>query len=176
MASSSSTKQPVFYTTTIWKTLVCKLSEPLAPRQCRTFGRVGIINKMTVQVWCVKSRRNRCTGIFWHYIETLKSSVSLCRCTKIIWNYVKMAELVSLHIVFRNLVVLVITSDETTWGYQALQMSCKLKHGPRYYSIPVLDIFLLVPGVSSHLCPDMSNKRIRFSKAFSQKCFKLLFR
>ena len=134
MAFSCSTKQPVFCTTTIWKTLVCELSEPSAPRQCRTSGRVGITNKVTVQVWCLRSRRSRCTEIFWHYVETLKTSVSLCRCTKMIWNYVETAGLVSLHVVFRNLVAPIITSGETTWGYQELQVSRKLEHGPRYYN------------------------------------------
>ena len=134
MAFSYSTKQPVFCTTTIWKTLVCELSEPSAPRQCRTSGRVEITNKVTVQVWCLRSRRSRCTEMFWHYVETLKTSVSLCSCTKIIWNYVDTAGLVSLYVVFRNLVVLVITSGKTTWGYRALQVSCKLEHGPRHYS------------------------------------------
>ena len=37
------------------------------------------------------------------------------------WNYVEMAGLVSLYVglytVFQNLVVLVTTSSETTWGY-----------------------------------------------------------
>ena len=51
--------------------------------------------------------------------------------------YVETAGLVSLHvrlhIVFRNLVVLVITSGKTTWGYRKLQMSRKLEHWPRHY-------------------------------------------
>ena len=55
-----------------------------------------------------------------------------------IWNYVEPAGLVSLHVslhaVFRNLVALVITSGETTWGYRELQVSRKLEHGPRHYS------------------------------------------
>ena len=72
--------------------------------------------------------------IFWHYVDTLKTSISLCRYNKIIWNHVKMAGLVSLHVMFRNLVAPVITSGETTWGYQALQVSRKLKHGPRHYN------------------------------------------
>ena len=56
-----------------------------------------------------------------------------------IWNYVETAGLVSLHVslhvVFSNLVVLVITSGETTWGYRELQVSRKLEHGPRHYNI-----------------------------------------
>ena len=55
-----------------------------------------------------------------------------------IWNYVETARLVSLHIslhvVFQNLVTLVITSDKTMWGYWELQVSRKLEHGLRYYS------------------------------------------
>ena len=51
-----------------------------------------------------------------------------------IWNYVEMAGLVSLHVVFQNLVVPIITSGETTWGYRELQMSRKLEHGLRYYT------------------------------------------
>ena len=45
----------------------------------------------------------------------------------------KQWRLVSLYAVFRNLVTLVITSGEATWGYRELQMSHKLEHGPRYY-------------------------------------------
>ena len=56
------------------------------------------------------------------------------RCTKMIWNYIETLGLVSLyislHTVFQNLVALVITSDKTMWGYQELQVSCKLKYGP----------------------------------------------
>ena len=52
-----------------------------------------------------------------------------------IWNYVETAGLISLHVVFRNLVAPVITSGETTWGYRELQVSRKLKHGPRHYII-----------------------------------------
>ena len=44
-------KQPVFCTTTIYKTLVCKLSEPSARR---TSGSVEITDKMTVQVWYLR--------------------------------------------------------------------------------------------------------------------------
>ena len=51
-----------------------------------------------------------------------------------IWNYVKTARLVSLHIVFRNLVTFVITSGETTWVYQELQVSGKLEHEPQHYN------------------------------------------
>ena len=55
-----------------------------------------------------------------------------------IGNYVETARLVSLHVslyvVFRNLVALVITSGETTWGYWELQVSRKLEHGPRHYN------------------------------------------
>ena len=51
-----------------------------------------------------------------------------------IWNYVETAELVSLHVVFRNLVAPVITSGETTWGYRELQVSRKLEHGSRHYT------------------------------------------
>ena len=58
--------------------------------------------------------------MFWYYVETLKTSVRLCRCTKMIWNYVITAELVSLHVMLRNLVAPVITSDIITWGYQEL--------------------------------------------------------
>ena len=39
-----------------------------------------------------------------------------------------------LHAVFRNLVALVITTDETTWGYRKLHVSRKLEHGPRHYT------------------------------------------
>ena len=35
-------------------------------------------------------------------------------------NYVETAELVSLHEVLQNLIVPVITSGETTWGYREL--------------------------------------------------------
>ena len=52
-----------------------------------------------------------------------------------IWNYVEMAGLVSLHVVFRNLVAPVITSGETTWGYKELQVSHKLEHGSRHYTL-----------------------------------------
>ena len=68
--------------------------------------------------------------MFWHYVETLETSVRLCRCTKMIWNYVKTAGLVSLHVVFWNLVVSVITSGKTTWGYRKVQVSHKLEHRP----------------------------------------------
>ena len=55
-----------------------------------------------------------------------------------IWNYVETAGLlgvhVSLHLVFRNLVALVITSGETMWDYRELQVSRKLEHGPRHYN------------------------------------------
>ena len=71
--------------------------------------------------------------MFWYYVETLETSVRLCRCTKMIWNYVETAGLVSLHVVFRNLVAPVITNGETTWGYRELQVSRKLGHGPRHY-------------------------------------------
>ena len=40
--------------------------------------------------------------MFWHYVETLETSVRLCRCTKMIWNYIETARLVSLHVAFRN--------------------------------------------------------------------------
>ena len=73
--------------------------------------------------------------MFWHYVETLETFVRLCRCTKMIWNYVETAGLVSLHVVFRDLVAPVITSGETTWGYRELQVSRKLEHGPRHYRI-----------------------------------------
>ena len=55
MAFSCSTRQPVSHTTTIWKTLVCELSEPSAPRRYRTFGRVGITDKVTsgAKVYCL---------------------------------------------------------------------------------------------------------------------------
>ena len=52
--------------------------------------------------------------------------------------YIETVELVSLyvslHTVFQNLVELVITSDETIWGYRELQVSRKLEHGPRNYT------------------------------------------
>ena len=55
-----------------------------------------------------------------------------------IWNYVETARLVSLHVslhvVFQNLVALVIASDKTMWGYRELQVSRKLEHGLRHYS------------------------------------------
>ena len=51
-----------------------------------------------------------------------------------IWNYVETGGLVSLHVVFWNLVAPVITSSKTTWGYRELQMSRKLEHGPRHYN------------------------------------------
>ena len=58
-----------------------------------------------------------------------------------IWNYVETTGLVSLHgslhAVFWNLVALVITSGETTWGYRELQMFRKLEHGPRHYTVDV---------------------------------------
>ena len=48
-----------------------------------------------------------------------------------------MLEFVSLHVslytVFQNLVALVITSSETTWGYQELQVSHKLEHRLQHY-------------------------------------------
>ena len=53
-----------------------------------------------------------------------------------IWNYVETAGLLSLHVslhtVFWNLVVPVITSSEITGGYRELQISHQLEHGPRY--------------------------------------------
>ena len=72
-------------------------------------------------------------------VETLKTLlVCIKKYTRMIGNYVKTAGLVSLHIslyvVFQNLVALVITSGETTWGYQELQGSHKLKHRPRHYN------------------------------------------
>ena len=130
MAFSCSTKRPVFCTTTIWNSLVCELSKPLVPRQYRTSGRVEITNKMTVKIWFLRSRWSRCNEMFWHYVETLKISVSLYRCTKIISHYVEMTGLVSLHVMFWNLVALVITSDKTTWGYRELHVSRKLEHVP----------------------------------------------
>ena len=64
--------------------------------------------------------------------------VCIKRCTEMIWNYVKTAGLVSLHVslhvVFRNLVALVITIGKTIWGYRELQVSCKLKHGSWHYN------------------------------------------
>ena len=50
------------------------------------------------------------------------------------WNYVEMAKLVSLYIVFRNLVARVIIGGETTWGYRELQVSRKLKYRPWHYN------------------------------------------
>ena len=50
-----------------------------------------------------------------------------------ICNYIETAGLVSLHTVFQNLVALVITSGDTTWGYRKLQVSRKLEHGPQHY-------------------------------------------
>ena len=50
-----------------------------------------------------------------------------------IWNYIEMVELISLHVVFRNLVAPVISSGETTWGYKELQVSRKLEYGPWHY-------------------------------------------
>ena len=51
-----------------------------------------------------------------------------------IWNYIESAKLVNLHVslytVFQNLVVLVITSGETTRGDRELQVSRKLEHKP----------------------------------------------
>ena len=76
----------------------------------------------------------RCTKMIWNYVEMLKTSVRLCRYTKMIWNYVETAGLVSLYLVFRNLIAPVITSGKTTWGYQKLQVFRKLEHGPQYYS------------------------------------------
>ena len=75
--------------------------------------------------------------MFWHYVETLKTSVSLYKCIKIIWNYVETAGLISLHTVFWNLVVPIITSDEITWNYRELQVSRKLEYGPRHYSFNI---------------------------------------
>ena len=58
-----------------------------------------------------------------------------------IWNYVEIEGLVnlhvSLHVVFRNLVALVITCSETTWGYWELQVFRKLKHRLRHYIVLV---------------------------------------
>ena len=39
----------------------------------------------------------------------------------------------NLHVVFRNLVILVITSGKTTQVYRELQVSHKLEHGPWHY-------------------------------------------
>ena len=47
-----------------------------------------------------------------------------------IGNYFEIARLISLYVVFWNLVVLVITSGKATWGYWELQVFCKLKHWP----------------------------------------------
>ena len=56
-----------------------------------------------------------------------------------IWNYIKTMGLVSLnmslHAVFRNLVALIITSGETTGGYQELQVFRKMEHGLRYFTL-----------------------------------------
>ena len=41
---------------------------------------------------------------------------------------------ISLHAMFQNLVTLIITSGKTMWGYQELQVSYKLVHGPRHYN------------------------------------------
>ena len=71
----------------------------------------------------------KCIKMIWNYVETLKTSVILCRCIKMAWNYVEMAGLVNLHVVFQNLVALVITSSRTTWGYQEQSVSRKLEHG-----------------------------------------------
>ena len=45
-----------------------------------------------------------------------------------IWNYDEIARLLSLYVMFLNLVTLVITNGETTWGYWELQISRKFKH------------------------------------------------
>ena len=55
--------------------------------------------------------------------------------------------LIGLHAVFRNLVALVITSGETTCGYQELHMSRKLEHGPRHYII--FYIYILIQKIVS---------------------------
>ena len=70
--------------------------------------------------------------------ESLKTLlVCIKRCIKMIWNYVEITGLIyldmSLYTLFRNLVVLVITSSKTTWSYQELQVSRKLKHGRQLY-------------------------------------------
>ena len=52
--------------------------------------------------------------MFWHYVEKLKTSIGLYKCTKISWNYVETAGLLSLQVVFWNLVALIITSSKTT--------------------------------------------------------------
>ena len=80
----------------------------------------------------------RYTKMIWNYVKTLKTFISLCRYTKMIWNYIKMVGLVNLYVVFRNLVVLVITSSKTTWGYRKLQVSHKLEHKSRHYIIALV--------------------------------------
>ena len=96
-----------------------------------------------MQVWYLRFSYSGFTEMFWYYVEMLETSVRLCTCTKMIWNYVEMAGLVSLHVVFWNFVVSVIISGETTWGYKELQVSCKLEHGPRYYTY----IFVLLMSI-----------------------------
>ena len=78
--------------------------------------------------------------------ETLKTLlVCIKRYIEIIESYVEIVRLVSLHVslhvVFRNLVALVVTSDKTMWGYREVQVSRKLEHGPRHYNaLQLLDI------------------------------------
>ena len=71
-----------------------------------------------------------------------------------IWNYVETEGLVNLHVVIRNLVALVITSGETTWGYQKLHVSRKLEHGPRHYTHVLTQLqtadLILVLSTQSH--------------------------
>ena len=85
--------------------------------------------------------------MFSHYIETLETFVRLCRCTKMIWNYIETAGLVSLHVMFRNLVASVITSGETTLGHRELQMFRKLEHRPRHYKFSIILIQNVIFGL-----------------------------
>ena len=80
--------------------------------------------------------------------ETLKTMlICIKRCIKIIWNYIEIAGLVNLHVsphlVFRNWVVLVITSVKATCDYRELQMCLKLENGPRHY-INIEKKFLMI--------------------------------
>ena len=135
-----------------------------------------------MQVWCLRSRYSgytkkfwydvetlkisvslcRCIKIIWNYVETLNTSVNLCRSTKLIWNYIETAGLVSLHVIFRNLVAVIITSGETTCSYWELEVSHKLEHGPRHCNH--LCLLQLPVSSSSFAHPLPPNKTISIDK------------
>ena len=86
-----------------------------------------------------------------------------------IWNYVQTAGLVSLHVVFQNLVAPIITSGKTTWGYKELQVFRKLEHGPWHYNHHFFYFFF--SGSSFYQFSLIFSNYLEDHYHFSKRCF-----